>query len=426
MAISKTNPVSTSTEGIVTIKIAAQQCKVTLTTPLPAGSYAVSTGYSGSMGIRLYNSAGTVIQDFGFSTSSSFTIADAATVVEINSPATAVNGIVSFQILQRGVSASTNLWNSVNLVSDQHRFAAVIANSNGVYIIGGHNNIDWSSTGGTGTIEKWDRTSSTTTVVATDATALSRRCYATKVGTDIYFYNSNPAASSFWKFNTNTNTLSAMANMVSPRSLDTIVTNNQGTKIYVIGAYQGNSGAGYSEVYTIASNTWATIAAAPFTNGGYGGQAWTDSTNNDYIYTANYVDQATVWRYNITANTWTNLGIIGFPGEYTTRGVKTLTGNHYYYLLDGTPTANLSTGHFGILGATASTLVSHVRDISAYPTMYGAVPITANGGIAGNYSGTSMDIDSQYLYVSGFIQTYTGKLLYKKASETFPATGFGN
>ena len=425
MAVSRLVPASTSSEGIVTIKMTSSQTKTTLPVPFPAGNYRVDTGYSGTVAVRLWNGS-TKLGEFSFATSSFFNLASTATELEINAPGAAVNGIMSFQLLSRGVAGTTAGWNVLPLVTDQHRYGAIIPNSNGVFIVGGHNSDGWSAVGGTGTIEKWDKSSGTTTVVATNSTALNMGVVAVGVGTDIYWKKKDPAVKTFYKFDTTTNTLTTLAASTFSHGLSAAVANTAGTKIYWFGSYSEPSGNYLKcEVYTIATNTWATIADLPFSGAGYGGVAWNNPANADTLYVSDFVDQTTVQRYNITANNWTSMAAESKTGWYDCQGTLSPTGAYYWRPTQPTTTTDLSTGWFG---ATAIDGSARYLNLATYPSTMWGLPVIASSGINPvSMNGSSLAKDSTYAYVSCFNSgtDYTGKLFYKAIASSFPASGVG-
>ena len=70
---------SVSTEGIVTVRITSTSTVSTLPVPLPAGTYTISTGYTGSMAVTLYDSNDNTVAFFSFSAQGMFTISSVAT-----------------------------------------------------------------------------------------------------------------------------------------------------------------------------------------------------------------------------------------------------------------------------------------------------------------------------------------------------------
>jgi hypothetical protein len=378
MAISKIQPVSFSTEGIATVKITSAQTKTTLPTSLAAGTYRMDTGFSGTIGVRLTNGS-TIVGSVTFATSCSITITGTATAIEIYAPLGAINGLVTLQFLARGVESSAQGWSSITLLTDQHRQASVHATTNGVYVVGGHNNPDngWNTSGGTGTIEKWDRTSGATTTVLTNS-SINYGTYGVVVGTDIYFRTRQNGDVPWYKFATSTNTLTTLAIPTYRNPISSAVVSNDGTKIYVFGAY-ASSQVQAVQMYTISTNTWSVLqtGSMPWGGGGYGGSAWTDPANNDAIYVANHESQSNVYRYNITANTWTSMPASCTPTLYTGgMGLKSPSGNWIYKNRTGAGSTNLSIEWFDVLSLDGTT---SYRDLSlAGAQLWSALPIMNN------------------------------------------------
>jgi hypothetical protein len=343
MAISKTNPASTSTEGIVTIKISSTAVTATLPVPFPAGNYRVDTGFSGTLNIAILNASNTAVASFSFATSSFFTLAETASKVIISGPAAAVNGIVSFQQLQRGVAGTSidTAWSSVTLANTTtHGAAGLEFVGNAAYIIGGNADGNYNTAGTTSTIEKYDFTTSTLSTVVTSSADLAGWVSTAVCGTDIYFITgygvngftgtSGSGTQRLYKFSTTTNTVSTMAARPAWSKLNCLVANAAGTKIYSFGSWDSTAtnlhAASY--VYDVAGNSWSSILPMPSDfkdTDNLGRNDHLNLQNTDQILFFKHRQTSTspsgkLWRYNISTNTYTQLDAAIGPEAYQTGG----------------------------------------------------------------------------------------------------------
>lgn len=347
MAISRLVPTSFSTEGIATVKITGTATITAFTVPLPAGTYKISSGYSGSIAITLYDASDNPLNYFTFATQGMFTINQTAAKVGIVAASAAINGIVDFNILQRGKDATAlglTLWNTKALANvDATAFASMQVVNGYLYVIGGHNGVEWNTTTGNAVIQRWDMNpaNSFSVVYNPGNTSINGANSSVVSGNYIYFTRGNAAPSALLRFDTTNNTITTLTNRPVGQTLGSILINNAGTKIYSFGSYQ--NGAARSFVYDIATNAWTEIAGLPQTSDGWGGNQFRNPNNSDQINIIGMSGQTPRYRYNIAANTYTNLG-----GEnisfYTNQG--SITPNNNYYIttrtLAGTPQSQFS------------------------------------------------------------------------------------
>jgi len=352
MAINRLTPASTSTEGIVTIKIAQEVSEKTVPTSFPAGNYRIDTGASGLIKVALLKSDGSLELEFSFTTSSFFTIANTVTKVQIVATTASVNGIVTFQQLSRGV-VSTNIWSYSTPGGDLQRGCKAVNNAanTAIYFVGGTNDTDWSVQSGAGIVRKWVKSTNTWSTVVTGNTNINYQVHGVAVNNVMYFCNTTNT-SNWYKFDTATETVTTLSAPSYPIRIGTAVKNNQNTKIYALGSYQNATPMSF-RVYTIATNTWANLTTAPFGSGGYGGaNSWAHPSDNDKLYWSDTQAQTTIYRYNITADTWTDTGISVINVDYTSgtertnyNGLGSLTpsGNYFIYSYDSNRSASATT-----------------------------------------------------------------------------------
>lgn len=408
MAISKVNPVSTSTEGIVTIKIAQEVSQRDVPVPLQPGNYRVDTGASGVIRIALLKADGSLELEFPFTTSSFFTISNTVTKVEIAATTASVNGIISFQQLSRGV-VSTNLWNYTTPGGDFQRGCKGVGNAAGtaVYLVGGSNSNDWSVQSGSGVVRKFVKATNTWSTIITGNTAINYQIHGTVVNNVLYFCNTTNS-SNWYKFDTATETITTLTAPSQALRIGAAVKNNQNTKIYALGNYEGGTPCVF-RVYTIASNSWSSLTTAPWGGGGYGGaNSWAHPTDDDKLYFSDFTGMSTIYRYNITANTWTDTGITTFNSETTTgsdrtnyngQGSRTPSGNYFIYSYDTQRSAS---------GAAFPSLTDWVYN-NAIPTaaptsLVGIFSQSANGN-KNSWNQGSLFFDNENIYVLGGMDT---------------------
>jgi hypothetical protein len=301
-----------------------------LPVPLPAGTYQINTGFTGSMAITLYDSSDNTIGFFSYSAQGMFTISAVATKIGIVCPSAALNGIISIQKLSRGISSSAvplTQWSSKALANTSAIWGSSLQVVNGyLYLIGGHNGTQWDNTSGNAVIQRWDMNpaNSFSVVYNPGNTSITGTNYSTVIGNFIYFITGAGNTTALFRFNTVDNTLSTMASRSVIHNLNNIAANADGTKIYNFGAH-GASNTATSEVYTVSSNTWTTIADAP---GSWGTGTHKDLTIANRMYPFGFTGQATRYRYNADTNTYTNLGGTD-PDFYANTGNYSNSGNYF-------------------------------------------------------------------------------------------------
>ena len=400
---------SVSTEGIVTVKITAERTATTLPVPLPAGNYRIDTGFSGTLWIIIKDGSGSTLADFSFATTSFFTISGVGTTIQVLSPSAAINGIVTVNLLKRGVvSSEFNTWKRITLnASYNTNMCSLVATNNKLYVVGGSSSTSWSEQAGTSGIQVWDKNISTptTTMAYTPGTNLAGNNQACKIGTAIYFNRGNNGAA-FFRFETTTNTLTEMASRPTLAAIDNLVPSSDGTKIFSFGSYSGTN-AIYSYVYTVSTNSWARIADLPM-GSGHGTHDFSGSdANHIYIYAKEGINN--LYRYNISTNTYTDMGFAhGVSGSYNSRGARTIDGARYINAQPDTGSAPRNYTFWSIKtdGTAPASLVTTPGSVLTQN-----VDVTGTGLGDGGYA---MAFDSDYVYWHGKNSPY---VWYKSYSD---------
>ena len=389
---------SVSTEGIVTVKITSTSTLSSLPVPLPAGTYQINTGYTGSMAITLYDSSDNTVGFFSFSAQGMFTLSSVATKIGIVNPSAALNGIISIQKLSRGISSSPvalTQWATKALANTSAVWGSSLQVVNGyVYLIGGHNGTSWDTATGNAVIQRWDMNpaNSFSVVYNPGNTSITGTNYSTVIGNYIYFVTGAGNTQALFRFNTVDNTLSTMASRAISHSLNNIAANADGTKIYQFGAHGGSNTNG-AEAYTVSSNTWTTIADAP---GTWGTGSFKDPSNPLRMYPYGNTGQATRWRYNADTNTYTNLG--GNNEQfYANTGNYSNSGN---YFIQTVTTAGDPTSQFKAIKTDGTINSQFIYTPTAAALMRDSV-IT---GLENTNSGSTIGVGSTYTMVHAAAQ----------------------
>lgn len=386
---------SVSTEGIVTVKLTGTLNEKSLPVPFSPGNYRIDTGFSGSLRVAFKNAGGTTLSEFTFATTSFFTIADTATTVVVQCPQAAINGIITVQQLKRGVVATPG-WQPVALTAVGSNWGSTLQCwNNRVYLLGGVDSASWDGTGGTPSIQYWDKSNSSltgaTTVVRAANSDINGVNSSVIVGDNIYFTRHKSNATALLRYNLTTNTLTSMASRPYSSTLAGLSVNSAGTKIYQFGAYESGADNTRSIVYDIASNSWSSIANIP--SGEYSGTSSLADPDNSNII--NYFGNSSGkwWRYSISGNTYTDTGYT-VPTTYANQatavnkkgifkndnsGTRPNITNFAYYWLNG-----LNTGAAGAQGYIVPN------------TIYAPLPEDGTGGASNG--GCSFASDSDYVY----------------------------
>lgn len=387
---------STSTEGIVTVKITGTSTITTLPVPFSPGVYRADTGYNGQLSVSLYDSSDAVISSFLFTTTSMFSIPSTATKIGIACPSGALNGVVAIQALKRGVNGSstpTTLWQTKTLANS----AAVSGASlniigNYLYVVGGTATLGWDSTDGNAVIQRLDITNPSASfevVYNPGNTSINGVNYSTIVGNDIYFTRGAASGQGFYKFNVTTNTLTTLTSRLYIAGINNIFVNSTGTKIYQFGSYSNNP-ANKAQVYTIASNSWAALSDTP-ESASWGSSSFRHPTNPDILYPYGLTGFTQRYRYNVSTDTYTALGT-GRDATYANTGSLSPNGKYYLYAFDiqGDPAGQVralpTDGTTGPQNVVTPASVALGRD--------DIIPFTA-----ATNSGTSLAVNNNYLYI---------------------------
>jgi hypothetical protein len=403
---------STSTEGIVTVKITGTSTVTTLPVPFSPGVYRADTGYNGQLSVTLYDSTDAVISSFLFTTTSMFTISATATKIGIACPSGALNGVVAIQSLKRGVNGTatpTTAWLTktlANSVAVQGASLNIIGNY--LYLVGGTTTLGWDSTDGNAVVQRIDITNSSAAfevVYNPGNTSINGLNYSAVVGNDIYFTRGSSSSTGFYKFNVLTNTLTTLASRLYTANLNNILVNSAGTKIYQFGSYSNNP-TNKAQVYTISSNSWAGISDLP-DNGSWGSGSHRHPTNSDILYPYGITGFSQRYRYNVSTDTYTGLG--GTKDNlYANTGSLSPNGNYYLYGFDptGDPSGQVkalpTNGATGPQNVTTPSSVALGRD--------DIIPLTS-----ATNQGTALAVTSNYLY----IHAGTSNKLYYTPSSAF-------
>ena len=403
MAISKVNPVSASTEGIVTVKLSTPVTETTLPVPLPAGNYRIDTGFSGTLSVELSDSGSNVLATFSFATTSFFTITGTATKIFVAGPVAATNGVVTVNLLQRGV-VGTAIWKVLNAEGANYKNVGMGTCNGRFYIIGGNDSGSYNANDGIGTIRYWDKTSSSFVTQYNSTNIAGQTWFAGAVGNVFYFaYKAGTAATTFTlcKFDTTTGTLTTLATPPAYASgaLNNPILNNQGTKIYRFGNWDGASN-NTCAVYDIATNTWTQLAALPSSAGvSWGTISHRDPANNDRINVYGISSQTQRYQYNIAANTFTALGSANNHSEttdsaYTSQGGVTPNGKYFVYVgvSSTSTTGDIPYQVFRQIKTDGSANVS-----TAASTKKNSLPFKPSGVISGTTGNVYFDSDNMYV-----------------------------
>lgn len=399
-----------STEGIVTVKITGTSTITSLPVPFSPGVYRADTGYNGQLSITLYDSSDGVISSFLFTTTSMFTITGTATKIGIACPSGAINGVVAIQSLKRGVNGvttPTTTWQTKTLAnSTAVSGASLNIIGNYLYMIGGTTSQGWDASDGNAVVQRIDITNPSAAfevVYNPGNTSINGVNYSAVIGNDIYFTRGNASTTGFYKFNVVSNTVTTLATRPYIAAINNIVANSAGTKIFQFGAYSNNP-SNKAQVYTIASNSWATISDVP-DSGSWGSSSHRHPTNSDTLYPYGLTGFSQRYRYNISSDTYTGLG--GTKDQtYANTGSLSPNGNYFLYGNDmvGDPAGQIralpTNGTTGPVNVTTPTSVALGRD--------DIIPY-----VASTSSGVSLAVTSNYLYVHASV---SNKLYYTPTS----------
>lgn len=383
-----------STEGIVTVKLTGTLNTRSLPVPFSPGNYRIDTGFSGSLRVAFLNNAGTVLSEFTFATTSFFTISDTATSVVVQCPQNAINGIITVQQLKRGVVSIAG-WQPITITNTGSLWGSSLQCwNNRVYIIGGTDGTSWDQTGGSASIQYWDKSNTSltgaTTIVRAANSDIAAPNSSVIVGDNIYFHTHKRDVSTFRRFNLTTNTLASMAGKPWNNTLHGIVANSAGTKIYMFGAYESGGDNARSSSYDIAANSWTSIANVP--SGEYNGTVHSIDPDNSNIINVFGNSAGKWWRYSISGNTYTDTGYTA-PACYANVGVS--VNKKLIFKTDNSGTrpniTNFSYYWQNGVNTGASGATGYITPNSIY------APLPEDGGGASN-AGISFAADNDYVY----------------------------
>lgn len=385
---------SVSTEGIVTVKITSTATVSSLPVPLPAGTYQINTGYTGSMAVTLYDSSDNTVAFFSYAAQGMFSISSTATKIGIVCPSAAINGIVSIQKLSRGISSTAvplTQWSTKSLSYTSPVWGASLqVVGSYVYLIGGNSDGTWDGINGNAAIQRWDMNpaNSFTTVYNPGNTSINGTNYSCVIGTNIYFTRGNANTTAFYKYDTVANTVTTLASRSVVHALNGITASADGTKIYCFGAYSGTPDTA-AEVYTVSSNTWARIADLPA--GTWGTGSFRDATNSNRLYPYGLTGLNTRYRYNADSNTYTNLGGSD-PDYYANVGNYSNSGN---YWIQAGSTGGDPTSQFTAIKTDGTADAQYIYTPTAAALMRDSVI----SSMSNTNQGTSIAIGSTYTIV---------------------------
>ena len=319
--------------------------------------------------------------------------------IGIVNPSAAINGIVSVQKLSRGISSVAvplTQWATKSLANSSAIWGSSLQIVNGfLYVIGGHSGSSWDNTTGDAVIQRWDMNPANafTVVYNPGNTSIAGTNYSTVIGNFIYFIRGSGDGQSLYRFNTADNTLTTMASRSVVHNLNNIVANSDGTKIYQFGAHgAGNTNA--AEVYTVANNTWATIADAP---GTWGSGSYRDQSNPLRMYPYGNTGQTTRWRYNADTNTYTNLGGAN-ESFYANTGNHSISGS---FFIQAVTTAGDPTSQFKAIKTDGTSNSQFIYT----PTAAALIRDSVITGLESTNAGCSVAVGSTYTAVHAGAQS---------------------